>query len=173
MAWGGQALSNTFSASDVVPEIDQGEAKRFYSHLLSQEASIVRKRKGAPNSPFPFTGHSPAERQGKGRPQGPPSLLQTPTKPLPTLLGFDSHLHPHLQNSLPLGIRCQLHFACQRSSLANFWHKLLHIVCINLQVGFKNPDSNYTGGHTTAFAVKSDFGESTPDLSSSAVGKSC
>lgn len=116
-------------------EQSRGEAKTFYPHFLSQEASIVRKRKGAPPTlPSP----SLATLKLKGRGKGDAKVCRhQPSLSLP--LGFDSHLLPHLQNSLPLGIRCQLHFACQRSSLANFWHKILHIFCINLQVGFKRP----------------------------------
>lgn len=116
--------------------LEQTKGKPIDCIPTSQGASIVRKRKGAPNSPLPLLATLKLKGRGKGRPQ---TLVQTPTKPLPPLLGFDSHLHPHLQNSLPLGIRCQLHFVYQRSSLANFWHKFLHIVYINLQIEFKRP----------------------------------
>lgn len=64
---GSQVFSNISQHQMWHLEQNKGEANRFYPLPLSQEDSIVRKRKGAPNSPCPFTGHSQAESQGKGR----------------------------------------------------------------------------------------------------------
>lgn len=44
-------------------------------------------------------------------------------------------LSPHSQPSLPSDYRCWLHFTSK--VFTNFYHKLLHIVCIHLQVRFE------------------------------------
>lgn len=44
-------------------------------------------------------------------------------------------LSPHSQPSLPSDYRCWLHFTPK--VFTNFYHKLLHIVCIHLQVRFE------------------------------------
>lgn len=76
MQWHGRpSLLKRFSAPDVAPGTEPGDDNRFYPQSLSQEGPIVRKRKEAPNSLCPFTGHSQAERQGKGRLRGLPLLL--------------------------------------------------------------------------------------------------
>ena len=44
---------------------------------------------------------------------------------------------PPAANSATLGVRCQLHSTCNRFSFGSVCHKLLHVVCVHLQVGFK------------------------------------
>lgn len=153
----GSALSISFSAPDVASGTIWGEARRFHPYSSSEDASIGR-RNGTPTLSGPSLATPKLEGIGGGRPWGLPPLLCTPIKPLPLLLNLDSHLYPH--PSLPPGIKCWLHFICKRS-FANFCHKLLHIVRIHLQVGFKRPWFQLCNRkHNDRIC----FRESTPDL---------
>lgn len=100
---------------------------RLWRCLYSEE------EKESPQLSLPINWPRPSWKTGEGRPRGLGSLLQTPTKPLPPLTCIPTPKQP------PPRYQMSAASICKKSSFVNFCHKLLHIVCINLQIGFTRP----------------------------------